>query len=79
MAVLGGFWSKFVNMLPKERRTAGVITSTASAGRYNVQLDGGGMVLVSGDTSYAVSDRVFVVGKKIESKGAALTPVTIDV
>lgn len=79
MAVLGGFWSKFVNMLPKERRTAGVITSIVSPGRFAVTLDGGGNVLVNGDTSYAVSDRVFVVGKTIESKGAALTAVTIEV
>lgn len=79
MAVLGGFWSKFVNMLPKERRYAGVILAVSSPGRYTVQLDGGGTVLVGGDTSYAVSDRVFVVGKTIESKGATLPSVIIDV
>lgn len=80
MAILGSFWKRFVDLLPTAPRLVGTIVSVISPGRFNVQLDGGGGVVqaTSGD-EYVVSDRVFVIDKKIEGKAPTLPSITIDV
>ena len=80
MAILGSFWKRFVDLLPTAPRLVGTIVSVISPGRFNVQLDGGGGVVqaTSGD-EYVVSDRVFVLDKKIEGTAPNLPSVTIDV
>jgi hypothetical protein len=79
MAVLGSFWRKFVDLLPKAPRYVGTIVSVTSPGRYTVQIVGGGTLQVIGSTEYQVADRVFVADKKIEGKAPTLTAITIDV
>lgn len=79
MAVLGGVWKKFVDLLPKTPRYIGTVLAVTSPGRYSVQLVGGGLLQVIGSTEYQVADRVFVADKKIESKAPALTSITIEV
>jgi hypothetical protein len=79
MAVLGGIWRKFVDLLPKTPRYIGTIVAVNSPGRYSVQLIGGGLLQAIGSTEYQVADRVFVADKKIEGKAPALTSTTIEV
>ena len=79
MAVLGGIWRKFVDLLPKTPRYIGTVTTVNSPGRYTVQLVGGGLLQVIGSNEYQVADRVFVADKKIEGKAPALTSTTIEV
>jgi hypothetical protein len=77
--ILGGVWRKFLDLLPSEPRLVGVVAAVVSTGRFSVQLTGGGFVQVVGEGAYSVSDRVFIKGKKIESKAPALTSLTIEV
>lgn len=81
MAILGSFWKRFVDLLPTAPRLVGTIVSVISPGRFNVQLDGGGGVVqaTGADGELAVSDRVFVIDKKIEGKAPTLPSITIDV
>lgn len=75
---LGSFWRRFVDLLPKTPRLIGTVVSI-SDNRYVVQLTGGGMMQALGPTGYQVSDKVFVVDKRIEGKAPALTNLTIEV
>ena len=79
MAALGGIWKKFLDLLPSTPRQVGTVVSVGTAGRYNVQLVGGGTITVRGEDGYQSGDRVFVAGDRIESKASTLPPVTIDV
>jgi hypothetical protein len=79
MAILGGIWKKFVDLLPKTPRYIGTVIAVTSPGRYVVQLVGGGTLTVLGSAEYQVSDRVFVADKKIEGKAPTLTAETIEV
>lgn len=79
MAILGSFWRRFVDLLPKAPRYVGTIISVASPGVYTVQLAGGGLMQATSTDAYAVSDRVFVMDKKIEGKAPDLPSITIDV
>lgn len=79
MAVLGGFWKKFVDLLPKTPRYIGAVVTIEGNGRYTVQLAGGGLLQVIGESNYQISDRVFVADKKIEGKAPALTTETIEI
>lgn len=79
MAVLGGIWRKFVDLLPKTPRYIGTIVSVNSPGRYTVQLIGSGLLQVIGSTEYQAADRVFITDKKIEGKAPSLTTETIEV
>lgn len=79
MAVLGNFWRKFLDLLPSEPRLVGTIISIDSPGDYSIQLAGGGVVQALGDSGLSVSNKVFVVGKKIEGRAPDLPAVTIEV
>lgn len=80
MAILGGFWKKFTDLLPKTPRYIATVVSVDSPGRFTVQLvGGGGLLQVLGGSEYQVADRVFVSDKKIESKAPTLTALTIEV
>lgn len=79
MAILGGVWRKFVDLLPKTPRYIGTVVTVNSPGRYTVQLIGGGLMQAIGSTEYQVAERVFVADKKIEGKAPALSAETIEV
>lgn len=79
MAILGGIWKKFVDLLPKTPRYIGTIITVESVGRYTVQLVGGGMLQVIGESNYQISDRVFVADKRIEGRAPSLTGIVIEV
>lgn len=79
MAVLGGFWKKFVDLLPKTPRQVGEIVGVAGTGRYTVTLVGGGVIEVRSEAAYSLGTKVFVVGNSIESVAPSLTPSVIDV
>ena len=79
MAVLGGIRKKFVDLLPKTPRYIGAVVTIEGNGRYTVQLAGGGLLQVIGESNYQISDRVFVADKKIEGKAPALTTETIEI
>ena len=44
MAILGSFWKRFVDLLPKAPRYVGTVVSVVSPGVYTVQLAGGGLM-----------------------------------
>lgn len=79
MAILGSFWRRFVDLLPKAPRYVGTVVAVVSPGVYTVQLAGGGLMQATGGDEYVVSDRVFVLDKKIEGKAPNLPSITIDV
>jgi hypothetical protein len=79
MAVLGGIWKKFIDLLPRTPRYIGTVVTINSPGRYTVQLVGGGLLQVIGESNYQIPDRVFVADKKIEGKAPALTTETIEI
>ncbi len=79
MAILGSFWKRFVDLLPKAPRYVGTVVSVVSPGVYNVQLAGGGLMQATSPEEYVASDRVFVLDKKIEGKAPNLPSITIDV
>ena len=79
MAVLGGFWKKFVDLLPKMPRQVGEIVGVAGTGRYTVTLVGGGTIEVRSEATYAIGTKVFVVGTSIESVAPSLTASVIEV
>lgn len=77
--MLGKIWKSFFNLLPSEPRLIGTITASLGAGRYRVQLVGGGIIQCTAGAAYAVTDRVFVVGKVIESKAPSLPVIEIEI
>jgi len=77
--VLGAFWHRFFDLLPKAPRYVGIIISLAGEGQYIVSLVGGGQIQVYGTSDFSVSDRVFVKDGRIESKAPALAIETIEV
>ena len=79
MAALGGFWKKFVDLLPKTPRQVGEVVGVAGTGRYTVTLVGGGTIEVRSDATYAIGTRVFVVGTLIEGVAPNLTATVIEV
>lgn len=79
MAVLGGIWKKFIDLLPSSPRYIGTIVTVDGDGMFTVQLLGGGLIQARGAESYKISDRVFLVDKKIESKAPNLPGITIEV
>lgn len=79
MAILGGMWKKFIDLLPKTPRYIGTVTAVLSPGRYMVQLAGGGALTVLGSAEYQVADRVFVADEKIEGKAPTLAAEIIEV
>jgi hypothetical protein len=79
MAILGGIWKKFIDLLPKHPRYIGTIITIESAGRYTVQLVGGGMLQVIGESGYQVADKVFIADKRIEGRAPTLTGIIIEI
>lgn len=79
MAILGSFWKRFTDLLPSTPRHVGTVVSLVSTGRYSIQLAGGGVVQATTAETYSVSDRVFVVDKKIEGRAPTLPSITIEV
>ena len=77
--ILGNFWRKFSDLLPKTPRNIGTVISVLGGDKYLVQLIGGGVVQVTSPSEYVVTDRVFIVNMKIDSKAPNLTPVTIEI
>jgi hypothetical protein len=79
MAVLGGIWKRFFDLLPKTPRYIGTVITVNGPGRYTVQLVGGGTLQVVAEGTYTVSDRVFVSDKRIEGEAPALTTINIEI
>jgi hypothetical protein len=79
MAVLGGTWKRFLDLLPKEPRQAGTVIASLGPGRYRVSLIGGGVVEVRSGTGYSNGTRVFVKGGVIESSAPTLTQSVIEI
>lgn len=77
--ILGNFWRRFADLLPKTPRNIGTVISVLGGDRYVVQLIGGGVVQVTSSATFVVTDRVFVTDKRIDSKAPNLTPVTIEI
>lgn len=77
--MLGKLWRSFFDLLPSEPRLVGTITANLGSSRYRVQLVGGGVIQVTANAEYAISDKVFVVGRVIESKAPNLTAIIIEV
>lgn len=72
-------WRKFEALLPKTPTLVGTVTTDAGGGKYVITLDGGSTVVAYSETSYSVSDRVFVQGTEIVRPAPSLPSVTIDV
>lgn len=79
MLALGGFWKKFVELLPSTPRQTGEVIQVNGNGRYFVTLVGSGTVEVRSDTHYSVGDKVFVKGDVIEGAAPSLTQTIIEV
>lgn len=77
--MLGKLWKSFFDLLPDEPRLIGDITANLGAGRYRVELISGGVIQVTANADYAINDKVFIVGKVIESKAPNLTALVIEV
>lgn len=77
--ILGNFWRRFTDLLPKTPRNIGTVINVLGDGRYVVQLIGGGVVQVTSSATFVVTDRVFITNKQIDSKAPNLTPMTIEI
>jgi hypothetical protein len=77
--ILGNFWRRFADLLPKTPRNIGTVVSVLGSDRYVVQLMGGGVVQVTSSATFILADRVFITDKRIDSKAPNLPPVTIDI
>lgn len=69
----GKLWKTFNDLLPKQPRQLGEVSAVLGAGRYRVTLIGGGTIQATAEGTYAVTDKVFIVGQVIESKAPSLT------
>lgn len=69
----GKLWKAFNDLLPKQPRQLGTIAASLGAGRYRVELAGGGVIQVTAEGTYTAGDKVFIVGQVIESKAPSLT------
>jgi hypothetical protein len=79
MTILGGFWKRFIDLLPKSPRYIGTVTSVDGDGLHTIQLTGGGFITCLSNTTFQVADKVFVTDKKIEGKAPSLPTEIIEV
>ena len=76
---LGGFWKRFLDLLPAAPRYIATVVDYPSAGRYNVLLADGAVVAVKGAAGFAPTSKVFIAGGLIEGVAPALTAEVIEV
>lgn len=77
---LGGFWKKFLDLIPLPERQTGKVIGVYSQGRYAIELLGGGQIECSGPAGqYVIGDRVFLRSGTVEAKAPPLSAVVIDV
>lgn len=75
---MGKLWRAFADLLPRELIQIGTVTSVAGD-RYNVTLDGGGVLQCTAGKTWTVGSRVQCVGQRIDSEAADLTTVTYEI
>lgn len=79
MTILGGFWKRFLNLLPKVPRQIGTVISVDGDGLHIIQLTGGGFITCLSNTPFQIAEKVFVTDKKIEGKAPSLPTEIIEV
>lgn len=72
-------WKKFQQLLPNEPKLVGTVNAIYGNGFYEVTLLGGGSVRAYSDATYTNNDKVFIIGKQIDSKAPDFELITIEV
>lgn len=76
--MLGSFWRSFEALLPKAPTQLGTVQSI-SGDRYNVLLDGGGVLQCTASQTWSIGARVLCIGQRIEGEGPDLPQVTYEI